>query len=579
MAVWTWNTWPDVLIDFGRERYIPWRLAEGEVLYRDVAIFNGPLSQYFNALCFRLFGASLQALVFCNLVLLALFLALLYYALGQLSRRWVATAACLIFVLLFAFGEHIVGGNFNYVCPYAHEMTHGLMLSLLAVVAAWPADRHRLFWATISGLALGLSFLTKAEVFLPGLVAATMALLLGLWFERPGWRRGLARWGCFLVAFVLPPTISFLGLASAMPAEPALLGTLGSWGAALRRDITGSPFHLLGTGFDQPRQNALAMCWMTGFYALVFVPAALLGLWLRQSARHRIAIAAAVFAVVASLLWYVRPAEEWGDIARPLPVLLALTILAVGANFMRGRREEAAQRRFVQQMTLLVFAMTLLAKMVLYARIWQYGFVLAMPATLLLSVAALDWVPAWIDHRGGRGEVFAAAAAALISVAAVIYLDKEAQIISVKTREVGAGADAFWADERGTYVKAALAEIARRSSSSTTLAVLPEGALLNCLSGLRNPTPYSTLLPVETMLFGEDRMLASFRAHPPDLILLAPRDLSEYGYSGYGEGYLPRLYAWINANYRPRWHGGEPPFTLLEKRGSPRSFEDRKGPR
>ena len=30
---------------------------EGDVLYRDVAVFNGPLSQYFNALCFRVFGA------------------------------------------------------------------------------------------------------------------------------------------------------------------------------------------------------------------------------------------------------------------------------------------------------------------------------------------------------------------------------------------------------------------------------------------------------------------------------------------------------------------------------------------
>ncbi len=238
MAAWTWNTWPDVLIDFGRERYIPWRLAEGDVLFRDLAVLNGPLSQYFNALAFRLFGASLRTLVFCNLALLALFLALLYYALRQVSRRWVATAACLIFVLLFAFAEHLVGGNFNYVCPYAHEMTHGTMLSLLSVVAAWPAERHRLFWATMSGLVLGLSFLTKTEVFLPGLIAAPMAILLGLWFERPGWRRSLARWGCFFGAFLLPPAVGFFCLALAMPAQQALLSTQGSWGGVLRRENT-----------------------------------------------------------------------------------------------------------------------------------------------------------------------------------------------------------------------------------------------------------------------------------------------------------------------------------------------------
>ena len=119
MASWTWNTWPDVLIDFGRELYIPWRLAQGEVLYRGIANINGPLSQYFNALCFRVFGASLRTLELCNLALLAMFLGLLSSSLmRQIARRWVATAACLVFVLLFAFGQHLRVGNFNYVCPY-----------------------------------------------------------------------------------------------------------------------------------------------------------------------------------------------------------------------------------------------------------------------------------------------------------------------------------------------------------------------------------------------------------------------------------------------------------------------------
>ena len=45
----SWRKWPDPLIDFGRELYLPWRLANGAVLYRDVDDFYGPLSQYLNA--------------------------------------------------------------------------------------------------------------------------------------------------------------------------------------------------------------------------------------------------------------------------------------------------------------------------------------------------------------------------------------------------------------------------------------------------------------------------------------------------------------------------------------------------
>ena len=35
MVAWTWGTWPDLLIDFGRDLYVAWRIAEGETLYRD----------------------------------------------------------------------------------------------------------------------------------------------------------------------------------------------------------------------------------------------------------------------------------------------------------------------------------------------------------------------------------------------------------------------------------------------------------------------------------------------------------------------------------------------------------------
>jgi hypothetical protein len=36
VTVLSWRRWPDVLIDFGMQLYLPWRISEGDVLYRDV---------------------------------------------------------------------------------------------------------------------------------------------------------------------------------------------------------------------------------------------------------------------------------------------------------------------------------------------------------------------------------------------------------------------------------------------------------------------------------------------------------------------------------------------------------------
>src|SRR5215475_14895252 len=90
MLAWTWGTWPDVLIDFGAQLYIPWQLTEGKVLYRDVTDFNGPLSPYFNAALFRVFGVGLWTLVFANLLILAGLVVLLRWMLRQIASALAA---------------------------------------------------------------------------------------------------------------------------------------------------------------------------------------------------------------------------------------------------------------------------------------------------------------------------------------------------------------------------------------------------------------------------------------------------------------------------------------------------------
>ena len=148
----TWRTWPDVLIDFGRELYVPWRLAAGQVLYTDVAYFNGPLSPYWNSLWFRLFGASFMTLVASNLILLALLTALLYVILREIASRVSATAACLVFTMLFAFGQFLEVGNYNFATPYSpihprRAALRGGALLPAPLPQAPPADLRRCRWA------------------------------------------------------------------------------------------------------------------------------------------------------------------------------------------------------------------------------------------------------------------------------------------------------------------------------------------------------------------------------------------------------------------------------------------------
>src|SRR5580658_2200444 len=137
MLVWTWGTWPDVLVDFGVQLYVPWRLASGQVLYRDIAHYTGPLSVYYNALAFKFFGSSLLVLVLWNLPILAGIFVAIYYVCGKIAGRPAAVVASLSFAVLFAFAHLMPIGNYNYVCPYEYEYTHATLLCFGVAIFVW----------------------------------------------------------------------------------------------------------------------------------------------------------------------------------------------------------------------------------------------------------------------------------------------------------------------------------------------------------------------------------------------------------------------------------------------------------
>jgi hypothetical protein len=568
MAYWTWGTWPDVIVDFGRELYIPWQLASGKVLYKDIAVFHGPLSQYFNSLWFWLFGASLRTLVICNLTIVGLLIALLYHMLRQVSSVWPAVAACLTFVFLFAFAQYIGMGNFNYVCPYAHEIVHGLMLSMASLACVWRYERWGLAALVLAGGALGLAFLTKVEVFVPGAAADAIALGLTMSCTRPNWGRLVVAVSAFLGAMLVPIVIAVAWLSMAMPISQALAGALGSWTALVRTNPAGQKYFQTVMGTDDIPSNLRLLADSAWRYAVILVPACVLALAVRKPGKVRLIASLAGFVIAGALLWpdpftlewrtAVRPlllrpvnlAPKWFEALRPVPLFMAAAAAIFLMLFFRDRRKGLPTSRLIKQLSLVLFALTLLGKIVLNTRITHYGFALAMPATLVLVVGLLEWMPAAISRLGGCGGVVRAVALAGLGLGILSHLAVQALFVGYNDiYRVGRGRDAFLADARGMVVNDALPYITKYKGPHETLAVFPEGVMLNYLSRRPNPTPYIFFTPFDIDLFGEDRMRAVLEAHPPGLVAIVHKTNSEYGLRFFGKDYGVRLNGWIRQNY------------------------------
>ena len=563
-----WGNSAHPLIDFGRELYVPWRLAEGEQLYADLAYFNGPLSPYLNALFFRVFGASLQTLIVCNLAIALGLVVALYQLLRRAGDVYSATLAGVMLVGVFGLSQIDDIGNDTYLTPYSHEITHGLALAALALLCLSRAPRHPVAACFGSGSLLGLVFLTKPEIFLATAAALGVGLIALAFCRRDLGARIVP---AFLLGAVLAPLASFALLSLALPSAAAWRGVLGAWPSVFDEALTSQHFYRLTLGTLQWRGNLVrGLAWAAG-YLVVLVSLATLALRVptasARSERGR-ALAAGLIAFGCAALLPV----NWVEFVRPLPLLLALVAGWLLYTWWRALREGAPTELPALRLVLAVFALTLLAKIVLAVHLMQYGFALAMPGALLLVVALTAWLPAWVRERGGSpGVVRGAATGAAVAVVSLLLLVAQATL-SARDLAIGSGRDRFDAGPGTRLALATLDEIESRIGPGETLVVLPEGVMLNYLSRRRNPTRHINFMPPELIIFGEQEIIDDFRSEPPDYVVRLQRNVGEYGFEAFGRGYGGELWSWVREHYRPVWRlpareGGRGAAALLLERG------------
>jgi hypothetical protein len=562
LAALGWEGWPDLLMDFGRELYVAWRLAEGDALYRDVASFYGPLSPYANALWFRLFGAGVRTLVLANLALLALTTAVLWALArrGSGGGRLAATVAALAFLSMCGLAQRVSSGSFNFAAPYSHEATHGFLLAAASVwaavrlvqSAAWP-------WAGVAGALAGVSFLTKPESFVAalGTSAACVALALARPGRRPPWAHTLA---AYAAGLLLPPALAFALLAAAMPAADAARGVAGSWAYSGNADLAALPYFAWSMGTDDVFGNLGTIARATVVQAVLFGAALLAAVGSRHGSRRAAVLAAASAIGVASLLLAVRDTQGWVHVARPLPVWTLAAVAWSAWSLWRVRAHEGLFALHAARFGLALFALLFLPRMLLHGRLYHYGFVLAAPAVVLVAAMTVDWIPRALQNRGRAGIVFRAAALAALAVTAGLSVQLTHGWMQAKRWTVGAGADRIRADVRGAFVNATLQAVPALLPAGGRVAVLPEGVTINYLLRTRSSIPFVTVLPSDVATFGEGAFLDAFQRDPPEVILIVHRDTREFGAPFFGADYARALAEWIGARYVPAGRAGDAPL-------------------
>ncbi len=174
----SWRRWSLIILDFGRELYIPWKLSMGGVLYRDIYVDHyGPFSPYLNAFLFKMFGVNIMTLAFFNMGVVIVITYCIYRFFRHTANSVTAMMTAATFLSIFAFKFP----NYNYITPYAYALTHGIALSFFSILTFDQyIKKQNTFWVVIIGLLIGTIFLTKLEVFFASIAAIGTGFIV-LW--------------------------------------------------------------------------------------------------------------------------------------------------------------------------------------------------------------------------------------------------------------------------------------------------------------------------------------------------------------------------------------------------------------
>jgi 4-amino-4-deoxy-L-arabinose transferase-like glycosyltransferase len=534
LAILTWQRSGDLVIDWGRELYTALSVSEGRGIPLDVLLLFGPVSPLVNGTVFRLAGERTGVLLVSNLVFLGVALVLVYDLANRLFGRRSAFLCSVVFLFLSGFPHLVRVGNYNFLTPYSHGLTHGLVLGFLVLASLFRAlERGNPVWWLLAGISAGLATCTKPEIGL----ATLLTLICGVVLARHIRPEGRSTHLLALVGLILALGITSYSVGRGAGVSPTVV--FEPYRSALTVITLDFPFYRRSSGIEA--NLGYALVGLAGLLALILiflVPGRAPERSRRRPggshvSRQRLRGAAA--AVVLFMLVSLRSPFAWLQLARILPWVTA-AVLLTSAWALLLRRWDLSRRQLqkaTQLLLLSLFSAGLLAKMGFRTHFDHYGFALSAPACMLGVGLLCRHLPARVRLERPLSRLARGVAPVVTLFLVLSAATQSAAFYSRRTFPVGDGATRMLVfpsefDPRTATFDLTLNALADSKRFTSDALILPEGSMFNYMLRTPSSIPVASLMPLEIELLGPKQVLLMIQSAAPELIVVAEPDLSAW---------------------------------------------------
>ena len=583
----SWRRWSLIILDFGRELYIPWKLSMGGVLYRDVYVDHyGPFSPYLNAFLFKMFGVNIMTLEFFNMGVVIIITYCIYRFFRHTANPVTAMMTAATFLSIFAFKFP----NYNYITPYAYALTHGIALSFFSILAFHQyIKKQNTFWVVVIGLLIGTIFLTKLEVFFASMAAIGTGFIVLWHVEQFPLRKIIKVSAILFFSLLLPAAVFTVYFSFFMPFQEALLSILTQYRQLFETAVTSNVFYLTTTGRIASLFYLGKILLVTGWYVLLFFLVWSVAHLVERisSTYYRMIIMIVAAASALFLLYFMNQVPwNWLDVRIPFAFQVVVAVMGIlyGITIWKSRKDKGKALSALPMLVFIIFAFVMVWKIILRVTLNVYGFALTMPATLVVVAGLVYHVPRLAAKNAQSTTFIRALSIILVSMFLVMEIGVVSDAYLFRNYLIDTGKEKIITHDavlnmEGPVIDATLKKINETIKPKENFLVIPEGILLNYLTRRESPSPYTAFLLGDLVMHHEDKMVERLSRRLPDYVILIDRSVGEWGFKKFGVDTGTKISGWVIKNYVPIWTIGNIPFqgsllcngVIIAKRGTPDS--------
>ncbi|MFA6989561.1 MAG: hypothetical protein WC197_05785 [Candidatus Gastranaerophilaceae bacterium] len=544
-----------LVVDCGREAYLPSEILKGKVLYKDIFNIYGPFSYQLNAFLYFIFGENLSTLYKAGIVNSLIILISIFFISKNLSTKEIAFSITLAVMVIGVFSTSI----FNFIFPYSYAMAYtlsGFLLSALFLILYTKTSKEWGF--VLSTFFAGISVASKYE-YLPYIAFLALFVI----FIKP-----LSKKYYFysFISFISVPVLCF----GVLFAQGLTFVDLQNSFLIIKKMVSTETLKFFYSNFVGFYPTLPTITMMTkGFFTSViyFFSFSLLVYVLFMLKKNKLKISRWFLIVFIFLVLWKYTGYLFTKIISPQTFCwLAISNLLIFIGFCIYYLKIAGFELLKSRIFLLeffknikwkdkCFMITCLIgvlsslKSLFYLNIGVYGTFMFPVVLITNTVFASEYIPeffAVIDKSIWKSSI----SIVLIIMTSLFGLTNVKIVLENKNYEVKTQKGSIFtykeeADAHNRLIK----YIQKNTKPTDKILILPEGPLLNFLTNRPSDDIYNSLIPIYVETFGEKKIIRDLLGNMPDFIFVNNRNSIDYGYAYMCRDYAFEICDFINQNY------------------------------